>query len=128
MKTRTLVSALTALVMGSLIPPSLFAQTKELRVSAAASLADVLKEIHTGFEKTHGIKVELNLGASSALVRQIEAGAPADVFISADASKMDQLEKAGSSTPPHARTSCPTPSWWWCLRTAAWPSLEARTC
>jgi len=99
MKTRTLLSALTALVVGSLIPPSLFAQTKELRVSAAASLADVLKEIHTGFEKTHGIKVELNLGASSALVRQIEAGAPADVFISADAPKMDQLEKSGLINP-----------------------------
>ncbi|WP_038172215.1 molybdate ABC transporter substrate-binding protein [Verrucomicrobium sp. BvORR106] len=95
MKTRTLLSVLTALAVGSLIPHSLSAQTKELRVSAAASLADVLKEIHAGFEKAHGAKVELNLGASSALVRQIEAGAPADVFISADAPKMDQLEKAG---------------------------------
>lgn len=95
MKTRTLLSVLTALAVGSLIPHSLSAQTKKLRVSAAASLADVLREIHSGFEKTHDIKVELNVGASSALVRQIEAGAPADVFISADAPKMDRLAKAG---------------------------------
>lgn len=96
MKTRrTLITALTAIAMAGLLPTMASAQSKELRVSAAASLADVLKEIHAVFEKHHGVRVELNLGASSALVRQIEAGAPADVFISADAPKMDQLEKAG---------------------------------
>lgn len=66
-----------------------------LRVSAAASLADVLKEIDAAFEKATGTKVELNLGASSALARQIEEGAPADVFFSADLAKMDGLEKKG---------------------------------
>lgn len=71
------------------------AETPTLRVSAAASLADVLKEINAGFEKATGSSVELNLGASSTLVRQIEAGAPADVFLSADVPKMDHLEKAG---------------------------------
>ncbi|HSJ03410.1 MAG: molybdate ABC transporter substrate-binding protein [Verrucomicrobium sp.] len=87
---RTFLIAATLLASGLV-----HAQSGELRVSAAASLADVLKEIHTGFEKSQGVKVELNLGASSALVRQIEAGAPADVFLSADAAKMDQLQKAG---------------------------------
>lgn len=67
----------------------------ELRVSAAASLADVLKEIDAAFEKETGTKVQLNLGASSMLARQIEEGAPADVFFSADLAKMDALEKKG---------------------------------
>lgn len=66
-----------------------------LKVSAAASLADALKEINTAFTKESGIKVELNLGASSMLARQIEEGAPADVFISADLAKMDGLVAKG---------------------------------
>ncbi len=71
------------------------AEESVLRVSAAASLADVLKEIDVAYEKSTGTKVELNLGASSTLARQIEEGAPADVFFSADLAKMDGLEKKG---------------------------------
>ncbi len=74
---------------------SLRAAETVLRVSAAASLAEVLKEIDTAFEKSTGTKVELNLGASSAMARQIEEGAPVDVFISADLAKMDGLEAKG---------------------------------
>jgi molybdate transport system substrate-binding protein len=69
-----------------------------LRVSAASSLADVLKVIHGNFTQSSGIKVELNLGASSVLARQIEEGAPADVFISADLAKMDHLDAIGLLT------------------------------
>ena len=71
------------------------AADKTVRVSAAASLGDVLKAINVKFEAQTGIKVELNLGASNALARQIEEGAPVDVFVSADLAKMDALEKAG---------------------------------
>jgi len=78
------------------VGPSASLRAEEvLRVSAAASLASVLKEIDAAFEKSTGTKVELNLGASSALARQIEEGAPADVFFSADLAKMDGLEKKG---------------------------------
>ena len=70
-----------------------------VRVAAASSLADVLKDIATEFTKATGVKVELAVGGSSGLARQIAAGAPADVFISADASKMDELEKAGLIEP-----------------------------
>lgn len=66
-----------------------------MRVSAAASLGDVLKAMDAAFETQSGIHVELNLGASSTLARQIEAGAPIDVFFSADLAKMDGLEKLG---------------------------------
>lgn len=68
---------------------------EELRVSAASSLADALKEIHAGFERETGIKVKLSLGASSLLARQIGEGAPADVFFSADLAQMDALERKG---------------------------------
>src|SRR4051812_39490877 len=71
------------------------AEETVLRVSAAASLSEALKEIDVLFEKNTGLKVELNLGASSTLARQIEAGAPADVFFPADLAKMEGLEKKG---------------------------------
>ena len=58
------------------------ANANELFVSAAAS-----------FEKQTVTKIVLNLGPSSMLARQIEEGAPADVFISADEAQMDRLHK-----------------------------------
>ena len=66
-----------------------------LRVSAAASLSHALREIDAEFTKASGTPVQLNLGASSALARQIEEGAPADVFFSADQAKMDALAAKG---------------------------------
>jgi len=65
----------------------------EITVFAAASLTDSLKEIAAAYEKTSGDKIVFNLGASSTLARQIEEGAPADIFFSADEAKMDGLEK-----------------------------------
>lgn len=77
------------------LPTIMPAADKSVRVSAAASLGDVLKAINVEFEKQAAIKVELNLGASNALARQIEEGAPTDVFFSADLAKMEALEKNG---------------------------------
>lgn len=71
------------------------AVTAEIQVFAAASLTDALQEIAAAYEKASGDKVLLNLGASSALARQIQEGAPADLFFSADEAKMDGLEKRG---------------------------------
>ncbi len=67
----------------------------EVTVFAAASLSDSLKEIATGFTRRTQIQVAFNFGASSFLARQIQEGAPADVFFSADETKMDSLEIAG---------------------------------
>ena len=64
-------------------------------VFAAASLTESLKEIAAAYEKHCGDKVLFNFGASSLLARQIEEGAPADIFFSADEAKMDGLEKKG---------------------------------
>ncbi|MFZ0015156.1 MAG: molybdate ABC transporter substrate-binding protein [Acidimicrobiia bacterium] len=68
----------------------------ELVVSAAASLTDVFEQIGARFESTHdGIEVVFNFGGSSALREQILAGAPADVFASANQSNMDDIVAAG---------------------------------
>src|SRR5436190_195591 len=67
----------------------------EITVFAAASLTDALKEIGAAYEKTTGDKVRFNFAASNTLAQQIQAGAPADVFFSADEAKMDLLDAAG---------------------------------
>jgi molybdate transport system substrate-binding protein len=64
-----------------------------VNVFAAASLTDSLREIASAYEKQSGDKIIFNLGASSLLARQIEEGAPADLFFSADEARMDVLEK-----------------------------------
>lgn len=66
-----------------------------IHVFAAASLSDSLKEIAARYEKQSGDRIYFNFGASSFLARQIEEGAPADLFFSADEAKMDALEKKG---------------------------------
>ena len=71
------------------------ARAGELTVFAAASLSDALKEIAVIYQKQSGDRVVFNFGASSVLARQIEEGAPADIFFSADEAKMDGLEKLG---------------------------------
>jgi molybdate transport system substrate-binding protein len=63
----------------------------EVTVFAAASLTDALKETATAYQKQSDDKISFNFGASSLLERQIEEGAPADVFFSADEAKMDTL-------------------------------------
>lgn len=63
----------------------------EIQVAAAASLTDALKEIAGEYTAATGDKPIFNLGASSTLARQIEEGAPVDVFLSADEAKMDAL-------------------------------------
>jgi len=67
----------------------------DLLVFAAASLTDSTKEIANDYTKQTGQKILFNFGASSTLARQIEEGAPADIFFSADEAKMDGLEKKG---------------------------------
>lgn len=64
-------------------------------VFAAASTTDALQEVGKAFTKDQGVTVEFAFGASSDLARQAIAGAPADVFLSADTAKLDQVEKAG---------------------------------
>jgi len=70
------------------------AEKKEIIVSAAASLKNSLDEIEKNYEAANaGINLTITYGASGTLQKQIEQGAPADLFISAGKSQMDALEK-----------------------------------
>src|SRR5450432_2244221 len=64
-----------------------------LVVFAAASLTDALDALDSAFTAQTHIQVKVSYAASSALAKQIEAGAPADVFLSADHEWMDYLEQ-----------------------------------
>jgi molybdate transport system substrate-binding protein len=69
----------------------------EVTVFAAASLTDAFREIGAAFEQDHpGVRAVFSFGASSALRTQIEQGAPADVFASADQAQMDNARKGGA--------------------------------
>ncbi|MDE0554140.1 MAG: molybdate ABC transporter substrate-binding protein, partial [Candidatus Poribacteria bacterium] len=67
----------------------------ELSVFAAISLSDALAEIGTAFTAANSVKVFYNFAASTTLQRQIEKGAPADVFISASPRQVIALETGG---------------------------------
>ncbi len=70
------------------------AAPKELLISAAASLHDLLTEIQKDYvQKNPSIKLTFNFGGSGTLQQQIEQGAPADLFISAGKEQMDALEQ-----------------------------------
>jgi molybdate transport system substrate-binding protein len=78
------------LLLGSADP-----KKPELLVFGAASLTESLQDLGAVYTAKTGQRVAYSFGASSDLARQIQAGAPADVFFSADTAKMDALEKAG---------------------------------
>ena len=71
----------------------------EVTVFAAASLTDAVTEAASRHEKASGDEIFVNFAASSTLARQIQEGAPADLFLSADEEKMTGLEKAGLLRP-----------------------------
>ena len=75
-------------LFGSIHSPAL-AQDKSLTVFAAASMKNALDDIDAAYTAKTGVKVVASYGASSMLARQIEQGAPADVFVSADTDWMD---------------------------------------
>ena len=76
---------------------------EQVSVFAAASLADAFGELASRFTTTAGgVSVELNVAGSSSLRTQILAGAPADVFASADTSNMTELVEAGAAADPVA--------------------------
>ncbi len=74
-------------------------RSESVLVFAAASLANVLADIDRAFTARTGIPVTSSLAASSILAKQIEAGAPADVYFSADLQWMDYLQKRGLLRP-----------------------------
>lgn len=77
-----------ACLLFAVAPPAMAQQTT-ITVFAAASLKNALDDVDAAFTKANGAKITASYEASSALAKQIDAGAPADVFISADLRWMD---------------------------------------
>jgi molybdate transport system substrate-binding protein len=82
-------------VLALLLAAASLSAGEEVVVFAAASLSDALREIGTAFEARTGHRVVLSFGGSNDLARQIRAGAPAGVFVSASSERMDELQRAG---------------------------------
>lgn len=88
----------------SLLTPVVQAQdasskSQDVVIFAAASLTDALTDIATAYEKKTQQKWRLSFAGSSTLARQIQQGAPADIFISADVDWMNELEKSNVLEP-----------------------------
>src|SRR6202451_788474 len=81
-----------SLLCGSAWPPSR-AQDKSLTVFAAAAMKNALDDIDAAYTAKTGVKVVASYAASSVLAKQIDQGAPADIFLSADTDWMDYAAK-----------------------------------
>jgi len=85
-----LAGVLAAIVMlWGTAPSPASAEDKTLTVFAAASMKNALDDIDAAFAARTGVKITASYAASSTLAKQIEQGAPADIFISADTDWMD---------------------------------------
>jgi molybdate transport system substrate-binding protein len=83
-----------ALILTVVLLSAPVARAQEVTLSVAISLKDAIEELGRGFTAAHpGVTLRYNFGASGDLQKQIEAGAPVDVFLSAAQRQMDELEK-----------------------------------
>lgn len=89
-----------SILFGSAFSPAL-AQDKSLTVFAAASMKNALDDINAAYTAKTGVKIVVSYAASSALAKQIEQGAPADVFVSADTDWMDYATAKKTSMSRH---------------------------
>lgn len=80
---------LTAVILAGASFSPASAQDKTITVFAAASMKNALDEIDAAYTARTGVKFSVSYAASSVLAKQIEQGAPADVFVSADTDWMD---------------------------------------
>lgn len=90
---RTAALAAAALLVGGLAQTPARAQGGDVLVFAAASLKNALDAVNAQWTKETGKKASISYAASSALAKQIEQGAPAQMFISADLDWMDYVAK-----------------------------------
>jgi molybdate transport system substrate-binding protein len=93
------IAATSLMVFG----PSQTVRAADVVVFAAASLKNALDDATHAFEKQGGAPAKISYGASSQLAKQIENGAPADIFISADLAWMDYLQKRNLILPASRR-------------------------
>lgn len=94
---RRFLAAMLGYCLAALFPT--IVQAGQVTVFAPASLTNAVQRIASEFETAAGDRVVLSLAGSSVLARQIERGAPADVYISANPAWMDHLEAKGRILP-----------------------------
>jgi molybdate transport system substrate-binding protein len=87
-----------AIACGTLSPAA-FADEKNLTTFAAASMKNALDDVDAAFTAKSGVKVTASYAASSVLAKQIDQGAPADVFLSADTDWMDYATRQKTIKP-----------------------------
>jgi len=103
---KMLALALAALLLGAPV-----VRAQEVTLSVAISLKDAIVELGRGFTAAHpGVALRYNFGASGDLQKQIEAGAPVDVFLSAAQRQMDELEKQSLIVATTRRAFAPSPA------------------
>ena len=95
MSTNRRLVLIAALALALAAPIAADAQPPRVTVFAAASLTDAMKQAADAYKSKTGVSITLSFGASSTLAHQIDQGAAADVFISADSDWMDFLERHG---------------------------------
>jgi molybdate transport system substrate-binding protein len=87
------------LLLGFLLAPAQ-ASAEEMVLSVAVSMKEAVEEVGRTFASSRpGLVLRYNFGSSGDLQKQIEAGAPVDIFISAAQRQMDELEKGGFIVP-----------------------------
>src|ERR1700681_4569877 len=93
-----------AFALAVVLPPAAAARAQDVTLSVAVSLKEVTEELGRAFMAARpGVTLRYNLGASGDLEKQIEAGAPVDVFLSAAQRQMDDLEKQKLIVPASRR-------------------------
>lgn len=109
MKTPFLSRILLALACVGLL--ALPAKAAEMTISGAASLTNAFTELKGMFEKKHpGLTAHVNFAASNPLLKQIQEGAPVDVFASADQATMDKAV-ASKVVDPATRKDSRSTTW-----------------
>ncbi len=88
-----LIRALAAIFLAITTAHPASAQEKSITAFVAASMTNMTNDLNAIYTRNTGVKVTPSYAASSALAKQIETGAPADVFISADIPWMDYLQE-----------------------------------
>lgn len=94
---RRVLAAVAAIMLAAAtpVPASSHADTRELTIFAAASLTNAMQDLGKAYTEKTGVKVTFSFASSSAIAKQIENGAPADMFVSADTEWMDYLQQRG---------------------------------
>src|SRR5262245_16707997 len=97
------MSRVVVLLLAVLLAPAP-AAAQELVLSVAISMKEAVEELGKGFTSARpAVVLRFNCGSSGELQKQIEAGAPVDLFVSAAQRQMDELEKAGLIVPSSRR-------------------------